>query len=147
MSINYLTELVLASRSPSWLGGGGEGACILAGLLPWEVAGLFLEAQGHNPGGGPALGYNRNSLFMIKWEANLLIYWQQAAQTPDAFQQNCTCTGWKKHLSWSFLGSPGEKLLTWFHTLDKNLSLCTFAILLCTQRDKSIFAGLCFVCM
>lgn len=114
----------------------GKGACILAELLSREVAGLFLEAQGHSLGGSPVLGENRNSLFMIKWEANLLIYWQRAAKTPDAFQQNCTCTDQRKRPSWSFLGrsESRENLLTWSRLLDKNLSAHLCNIGLCPRR-------------
>lgn len=62
---------------------------VLGELLSWEVSGLCLEARGFGLGAAPAPGWDGDSLFMIKWEANLLIYWQQAAQTADAFQQSC----------------------------------------------------------
>lgn len=33
---------------------------------------------------------------MIKWEADLLIYWHRAVPSPDAFQQNWMCTAGKE---------------------------------------------------
>jgi len=54
--VHKLSNWISAGFQKPELGEGGEGACILAELLSWEVAGLCLEAQGHNLGRGPALG-------------------------------------------------------------------------------------------
>lgn len=57
-------------------------------LLSQGGAGLFLEAQGHNLGEGPALGSKQHSLVMIKWEAGLFDLSAPSGTPPDAFQQN-----------------------------------------------------------
>lgn len=109
MPINYPTELTLAPRSQGWLQGGWKGAFLLVELLSRGGAGLFLEAQGHNLGEGPAPGSKQHSLVMIKWEAGLFDLSAPSGTPPDAFQQNRTCTAGKKPPSWSFLGRLGSQ--------------------------------------
>lgn len=80
---------------------------------------------------------------MIKWEADLLIYWHRAAPSPDAFQQNWMCTaGKERHHPPLPIRNPG-KICSCGPRLQIKMLHFTFVVLLHVPKGTNPSSLVC----